>query len=1154
MNNRLLNLTILLCIACVPFFGNAQTLDIENYTVKEGLAQSNVNDILQDSDGYIWLATDGGLSRFDGYSFHNYSSKDHLAETKITSLIQLPSGEIWMGHTNGYITIYNKGVFKPFLADSILISKYIYSIYSDKSGAVWICTLGAGAIKIIPGSKSPKPEIYSSMEGLSEIVYTMFQTRGGKIYSITEPGIKVFDEAKNKFSFFKPQGFPLYRYTSIAEDTLGNLWLGTQLNGIISYQSGSGIINNYTGKDGLSSDFISCIYSDSKGSIWFGTWGGGICKRQGNRFRIIDDKSGLGGNKIRCIKEDREKNLWTGLHDAGVSYYKGERFTSFSVNDGLANNNVNAIIQDTKGRLWFGNNSGISVYAPGNNKDNRFINLLTEGNIPGNQVMALKVAEGKIIVGTYNGEIFYINSENLKPGNRFKVNSYINTLEFDKYGALWIGTADGIFIYDERGKSLEKKIEPGLTGKNIACLFRDSKNKMWIAMREGGLVMYNGMTYKKYSDTDGLTHNSPVSVCEDKYGNIWLGSEGGGMFNYDGDVFTHFSTNDGLISDYVTLLVPADEFLWIGTNLGVSRLQIKQNKFISYSRQDGFKAVETRSNAGYRDHEGNLWFGTVNGIARYSPVADHPNAIEPCIHITDFEISAVKQKLVQHAELNHKQNDIRINFITLSYQAVHKNRYQYILEGFDNDWKITQQNFVAYPNLLPNEYTFKVKASNGDGIWNSVPQTFSFTITPPFIKTWWFRVPAILFIMAIIYFYNRTRLNAIRAEKQRELAEQAKYYEEQFLANMSHEIRTPLNAAIGMTNLLLRKNPRPDQLDYLNAMKQSSQNLLVILNDILDLSKIQAGKIELEEIPFSINEILTNVYNTLRFKAEEKSLLLITKSDDAITQQVIGDPVRLTQIIINLTGNAIKFTNKGSVTVSCLLIEKNSDTMQIEFNVTDTGIGIPEDKISHIFDSFSQATADTTRKYGGTGLGLSISKNLIELMGGKISVQSKLNEGATFSFMVTYKFSTESKAGSREEIERAKSAVQLSGIKVLLAEDNPFNQMVVVDTLKELVKEVEVEVVANGQEAIDIIQRKSFDVILMDIQMPVMDGITAIRHIRSQLSEPLRSIKIIALSAGATKNEIEKCYEAGADDYIAKPFEPSDLISKLSQQILVIKA
>ncbi|MBK5286735.1 MAG: response regulator [Bacteroidia bacterium] len=381
---------------------------------------------------------------------------------------------------------------------------------------------------------------------------------------------------------------------------------------------------------------------------------------------------------------------------------------------------------------------------------------------------------------------------------------------------------------------------------------------------------------------------------------------------------------------------------------------------------------------------------------------------------------------------------------------------------------------------------------------------------------------------------------------ERRKAEEAKRKEEQFLANMSHEIRTPMNAVIGMSNLLLRTEVSEQQLKYLKAIKTSSENLLKILNDILDLAKIESGKIELETIPFHPVEVLDTVYQTLRFKADEKGIDFSIAVKDNIPSSLLGDPLRLCQVLINIAGNAVKFTDKGSVKINCRCISQDEREALLEFTIVDTGIGIPEDKIEKIFESFMQASSDHSRKYGGTGLGLTITRQLIELQNGTVVVSSQFGESTTFVVTLPYAVSKE-KVRAEEKFSASVAELEvLSKKKILLVEDNLFNQIVAVDTLEVIIPGIKVEVASNGQEALDKMNNGNYDLVLMDIQMPVMDGYEATKRIRADFDESKCSVPVIALTANATLAEVERCYEAGMNDCISKPFTPEILLEKIA--------
>ena len=366
-----------------------------------------------------------------------------------------------------------------------------------------------------------------------------------------------------------------------------------------------------------------------------------------------------------------------------------------------------------------------------------------------------------------------------------------------------------------------------------------------------------------------------------------------------------------------------------------------------------------------------------------------------------------------------------------------------------------------------------------------------------------------------------------------------------FFANTSHEIRTPLNAIIGFTNLLLNMDPNKKQLAYLRNIKASGDNLLIVLNDILDFSKIEAGKLTFEKISFLLTEQIELLINTMKVKADEGKLHLEYFVDPELPEVLIGDPTRLNQILMNLIGNAIKFTDpEGIVKLRISKNKGNNNKVEVKFEVEDSGIGISKEKISRIFNSFTQAENETTRKYGGTGLGLAIVKQLVELQNGEIFVNSKEGEGSTFTFFLTFpvgRFSSVHKAA--EHIEKQLSNPE--SVFILLAEDNKINQQLAIDTIKSWEQNVNIDIAENGKQAIELLQSKRYHMIFMDIQMPEMDGIEATKYIREQFADDYKSIPIIAMTAHALKNERDHFIKAGIDDYISKPFAPEVLTQKI---------
>ena len=379
------------------------------------------------------------------------------------------------------------------------------------------------------------------------------------------------------------------------------------------------------------------------------------------------------------------------------------------------------------------------------------------------------------------------------------------------------------------------------------------------------------------------------------------------------------------------------------------------------------------------------------------------------------------------------------------------------------------------------------------------------------------------------------------ADRQRKRAEQSEHFKQMFLANMSHEIRTPMNAIAGMTNILLSSNQSKENLQYLNAIKHSSDNLLVVINDVLDISKMEAGKLNIESTAFNVEQQLYALRNIFNLKAAEKKISFVIDVARDVPEGLVGDPHRLNQVLINLLGNAFKFTHKGKVTLSITKVSKN----KYRFGVKDSGIGIAPEKLALIFESFSQAESETTRQYGGTGLGLTISKQLVELMGGQIKVMSKPGKGSEFAFELALNTAKKTDVPVSSKTKLLSIVKDLKGLRILLAEDNRYNQIVSVEIIKKFMNGPEIAIAETGKEVLQKLKVKDYDIILMDLHMPVMDGYEATKKIRTTFTESKKHIPILAVTASVVQADIDRCFAVGMNGYVSKPFSPEQLLEEI---------
>ena len=692
----------------------------------------------------------------------------------------------------------------------------------------------------------------------------------------------------------------------------------------------------------------------------------------------------------------------------------------------------------------------------------------------------------------------------------------------------------------------------------------------------------NGHFVRYYYDQNnatGLSNNSIQRLFVDTKGILWLATRGGGLNRYypESDSFAHFLRKDGLPNNIVNNILEDNKGdLWIITQTGIA---LYDRETAILKRVSLYRELENASfNVGAcRSPEGDLYFGSVGLLVRFDPELYDSNTHVPPVFVTRLEaaarskISSPLASSTTSLRLAYWENSIEVGFAALDYRNPDLNQFAYKLEGFDKDWVYSSnRNFATYTNLPGGAYTFRVKAANNDGLWNETGASLPILIaTSPFLSPLAF-VFYLLGLLLSGYGLATIRSNRLLATKVRELtaaetalkeaslrsegladeARKANLAKSEFIATVSHEIRTPMNGVLGMTELLSRTSLDEVQQDYVDTIQKSGETLLVLLNEVLDFSKLEVDRVELEHIPFELRALVEKTEAGFAHQAAKKGLSLKTSFLGELPTHFRGDPLRLGQVLANLLGNAVKFTEKGEV---LLIIDTDPESAvvppseagpdskkealhRLRFRIIDSGIGIRPERLATIFTPFTQAEESTTRYYGGTGLGLSISKKYIELMGGSLAVESVFGKGSIFSFTAPLALASVEEC-CRPSLPPGRG---VKGKTILVVDDDPVNRRVALSFLSEL--GAQGGEAASGAAALEELQRRRYDLLLIDCMMPGMDGFETTRRIReSRAGERNRGLPIVAMTAGAQAEDRLRCLAAGMNDYVVKPLSSRSL-------------
>ena len=1082
--------------AATAVAADAPELVLEHLTTADGLPQGSVYSTLQDSQGFIWLATEDGLVRFDGHELLRYAyspgNRTGLPGNFIYQIVEDAHQDLWLAVKNSGIAHWHRAsdTFTVYRHDprdpTSLASDDVRTVLVDPKGLVWVGTDGAGVDVLDPATGRFQHLRHAAGNPASLIddrINKIELDRSGTIWVSTQVGLDRWQPNGHRFIHLRHVAGDATSLsgnwtTHVLEDRSGAFWV-TSFDGGLDRMDRSGHIQavyRHDPKDpaSLASDEVHAILEDQAGHLWVGTAAGlDLLDRATNHFLHYqydpkDDRT-LRDSDILSLYEDKSGLVWIGTRAGGVSRWNPHSWELGGERPGwLQGNYVQAFASAPDNKVWIGTmGSGLKQFDPGSGQAVDIDALVGRHHALGDQrVMSLlNDGHGTLWIGTMVGGLKKFSAGRLssipiKVGDPRGVSAAgIMSIFAARDGQIWLGTfGGGANILDPATGRIRQlpygdSIPGAVSGGNVTAIAEDRNGNLWLATDGQGLDLAqpDGTVVKVFrhdpKDPTTLPADAVYAVTVDGQGRIWVGTDSGGLAQIVGSSATpasiHFRSvsHDEALSSHTIYGVVADARgrLWLSGSAGLVRFDPDSGALKTYHREDGLQGEEFNFGAYARLPDGRLCFGGPGGFNIFDPLKLTENRPAPSVALTHVEILGVPAPgrtpywLLTRLDLNHRANIVTLDFGVLDFSSPKRNRIAYRMAGLTDQWiNLGTQSRITLTNLGAGDHVLEVRAANSDSLWSTKPLRLTIHKAPaPWQSRSAYACYVLLLLGLITYgiHLQRSRLRRAVREQQRlesevalrthELVDANRQLQEAsqaktiFMDRMSHELRTPMNGVVGITELLARTHLTARQSQLTHTIRSSAQILLQIVNDLLDLSKVRAGKVELEKLPLDLLQILEECVGLFAGAAQSKGIELIVCPPAHSGCSLLGDSLRVRQIVMNLIGNAVKFTSHGEVVVSADVTGAQPGTTSVRISVADTGIGMDAATILRIFEPFTQADESTTRRFGGSGLGLAICRDLAQIMGGGISVDSHPQVGSTFVLSLPLAVAVESPATQR---------------------------------------------------------------------------------------------------------------------------------------------